>query len=191
MDDDILLIQRLIDGDESALSILIERHKAPLFRLAYRYTHNPTDAADITEETFVRLYFNAHRFKPKSTVSSWLFTIAANLCKDHLRRQKKNAHFLVQPTDFNHPASPYPTSSDYLGTHSSTPATELNTEETLAEIHAAIHALPHKLKFPFIFCTLEAHSYDACAQILKTNRKTIETRIYRARQQLRKQLAHL
>ena len=61
----------------------------------------------------------------------------------------------------------------------------------LFEIEAAIHKLPHKLKFPFIYCVLEEHSYDACAEILGRTRETVETRIYRARKRLQQELAEL
>ncbi len=65
------------------------------------------------------------------------------------------------------------------------------SKESVSSVHAAIFALPHKLKFPFIFCILEENSYDECAEVLNTSRKTVETRIYRARKLLREKLADL
>jgi RNA polymerase sigma-70 factor (ECF subfamily) len=55
-------------------------------------------------------------------------------------------------------------------------------------VNAQILKLPDRIKFPFVFCVLEGHSYDECAAVLKTNRKTVETRIYRARKLLREAL---
>jgi len=71
------------------------------------------------------------------------------------------------------------------------PEETTRSNESLKAIEAAIQTLPHKLRFPFIFCILEGNSYDACAEVLKTNRKTVETRIYRARKQLREALSEL
>ena len=69
------------------------------------------------------------------------------------------------------------------------PEQETISRESVLEIEEAIAELPHKLKFPFVFCILEDHSYDECAQVLKTSRKTVETRIYRARNALRTRLS--
>ena len=59
----------------------------PLFRFAFRYLRDETAARDVAQETFVRVYFKAASFKPQSTVKTWLYTIAVNLCRDRLRRR--------------------------------------------------------------------------------------------------------
>jgi len=189
MDPDYSAIQRIQTGDEQALVELMTRYKEAIFRLAWRYTWNEQDAAEIAEETFVRAYFKAGSFKPKAKVKTWLFTIAANLCRDLLRRRKKEQYHV----SIDAPLNPND-SRDYKDTLSNKEADareSAEAREQMTIINEAILALPHKLKFPFVFCSLEGNSYDECANVLKTSRKTVETRIYRARLRLRQQLAKL
>lgn len=189
MDPDLSAIQRLQTGDEQALVELMTCHKEAIFRLAWRYTRNEQDAAEIAEETFVRAYFKAGSFRPKAKVKTWLFTIAANLCKDLIRRQKKERKHVSMDAPLN------PNDSrDYKDTLSNKEADareSAESRERMDTIDEAILALPHKLKFPFVFCSIEGNSYDECAIVLKTSRKTVETRIYRARLRLRQQLASI
>lgn len=176
-------MQRIQEGDEQALLELMSRHKEAIFRLAWRYTLNQQDAEEIAEETFVRAYFKAGRFRPKALVKTWLYTITANLCRDLLRRRKKEGYKVsmestLSATDprelretLHHPDA---------GVHQS-----VESGEQVEIIENAILTLPHKLRFPLVFCTLDGNSHDACARVLQTSRKSVETRIYRARQRLR------
>lgn len=180
------LLKRIAEGEETALVTLMARHKQSVFYFAYRYVENEADAAELTEATFFRVYQNAGRFRPKAKVSTWMFSIAANLCRDAIRRNKKrrgdrSLNAPVQGSDGLEEA-------DAIASGAPNPEEAAKSAETLEAVRQAIHTLPHKLKFPFIFCVLEAHSYDECAKILHTNRKTVETRIYRARKLLREAL---
>lgn len=186
MDDDWPAIKRIQQGDESGLVELMTRHKEAVFRFIFRYTNNESDAAELTEETFYRVFKNAGKFRPKAKVSTWIFTIAANLSRDFLRREsKKQNHVSLDARSDQAGSSSLleVTPSDVID-----PKRESLSREAVSAIESAIHSLPHKLKFPFVFCVLEDHSYDECAAVMKTNRKAIENRIYRARQMLRSQL---
>jgi len=188
-DSDLRALRKIQDGDEAGLKELMARHREALFRFIYRYVQNEADAAELTEETFFRVYQNADRFRPKAKVNTWIFTIAGNLCRDRLRKNRKRRgdFSLNAEIDLSSGAQ----RGDTFASSSRNPEEHTKSNESLKTIELAIQALPHKLKFPFIFCVLEENSYDACAEVLKTNRKTVETRIYRARKQLRKVLADL
>lgn len=71
------------------------------------------------------------------------------------------------------------------------PSQNIESCEEMMRIHNEIAQLPEKLKFPFIYCILEEHTYDECADILNASRKTIETRIYRARRTLKSKLKQI
>lgn len=189
MDPDFSTIQRIQAGDENALLVLMSNHKEAIFRLAWRYTMNEHDAAEIAEETFVRAFFAADKFRPKAQVKTWLFTIAANLCRDHLRRRKKEAKTSSLDAPISNRDTPGYQATIDPGTPD--PRQLLETREKLHMIEEAIFNLPHKLVFPFVFCAIEGHSYDECAAVLNTSRKGVETRIYRARLKLRKELARV
>lgn len=189
MDPDIDSIKKIRQGNEAGLKELMARHRESLFRFVYRYVGNEADAAELTEKTFFRVYQKAGSFLPKAKVSTWIFTIAANLCRDFIRRnRKRQADFsLDEPLDGESDIK----RGDGLASATLDPRARTASNEARSQVEAAVLALPHKLKFPFIFCVLEDHSYDACAAILRTSRKTVETRIYRARKMLRQKLSDL
>jgi RNA polymerase sigma-70 factor (ECF subfamily) len=189
MDLDIRSIEKIRQGEEAGLKELMSRHRESLFRFIYRYVHNEADATELTEETFFRVYQNADRFRPKAKVSTWMFSIAGNLCRDYLRKNKKRKGDLSLDAKIDETSGVQ--RGDTLASDARNPEETTRSNESLKAIEAAIQTLPHKLRFPFIFCILEGNSYDACAEVLKTNRKTVETRIYRARKQLREALSEL
>src|SRR5690625_5309822 len=86
---DLALLEAVQKGDEPALRELMNRYREPVFRFAWRYVRNQSVAADITEETFVKVFFKSSSFRPHAKVSPWIFTIAANLCRDHHRRESR------------------------------------------------------------------------------------------------------
>lgn len=187
MDRDFWAIRRVKSGDENGLVELMERHRESVFRFCYRFVANETDAADLTEETFVRVFQNAAKFRPRAKVVTWLFSIAGNLCRDFLRRGKKRRNDVSLSSRL--PDAENLELADSIESKESTPEQVAIANESLAAIEMAIEELPYKLKMPFIFCVLEGHSYDDCAEVLDTNRKTVEMRIYRARNLLKKELA--
>lgn len=186
MDEDWPLLQKIQQGDESGLVELMARHKEALFRFIYRYVLNESDAAELTEDTFFRVYQKAGRYRPKAKVSTWIFSIAANLCRDFLRRNKKRKSDLSLSSHIGSDTNS--TLEDITSSEAPNPSEQTESDEALRRLELLIHELPHKLKAPFILCVLEGHSYDSCADTLRTNRKAIENRIYRARKMLKQQL---
>jgi RNA polymerase sigma-70 factor (ECF subfamily) len=182
MDDDYPTIQEIQEGQEAGLVELMEKYREPVFRLAYRYVYSEADATEIVQTVFIKIWNKAAYYRPTSNVKSWIFSITANHCKDQLRRKKYRAQFVADgPVE----------ASDELGhgdEGKNSPSRKVETKENLRHIEGVIAKLPEKLKFPFIFCVLENHSYDECADVIGTNRKTVETRIYRARKTLRQAL---
>ncbi len=183
MDSDLTSIEAIKQGDESSLRKLMSRHKTAVFHFILRYTGNEADAEELTEETFVRVFFKADRFNPKATVKTWVFTIARNLCHDHHRKNKKRSveHSIDASIHDNNNRSLKDSiiDSDRLANE------KLEQSENLEAIQTAIHNLPDKLKFPLIFCVLEDNSYEDCAKVLGVSIKAVETRIYRARKSLK------
>ena len=179
MDEDFSAIRRIQAGQENGLVELMERYRQPVFRLAFRYSLSEADAADLTQAAFVKVWERAHQFRPKGSVKSWIFTIAANLCRDRLRRKKHRGRFETEASE----------DAEFADAKAAAPDTAALSREAVAAIERAVAGLPEKLRFPFVFCVLEDHPYDACAEIIGGSRKTVETRIYRARKQLQAALS--
>ena len=176
-------MQAIQQGRESGLVDLMRTYREPIFRLAYRYVHSEADATDLTQATFLKVWQKADRFRPKGRVKSWIFAIAANLCRDHLRRTKYRQRTILPPAqDIAYE------DMQAAGKAQEEPSALLQSAESLQAIETAIARLPQKLKFPFVYCVLEDHAYDECAEVIGRSRKTVETRIYRARKQLQSAL---
>lgn len=181
-DPDWPLVHALQAGDENALVELIHKYEQPLFRFIYRYVLDEQTARDLTQETFVRLYFNAAKFKQQAKFSTWLHTIAANLCRDYSRSKqyrKSRATISLDAPEQDEARAPS-TSRD--------PAQALVAAEQMGRLQAAIAELPHKLKSALILFALEDRSQAECAGLLGVSAKTIETRVYRARKILQEKL---
>ena len=178
-DPDLALVQALTGGDESALTGLMDRYEQPIFHFIYRHIPHEADARELAQEVFVRLFFNVGKFKPDAKFSTWLYQIALNLCRDHVKsrraRQATQTDSLsAREDDDEHPAGD-------VAVESRTPSDEALAREKLAALDDGMAALPHDLRTALVLTTLEQRSHQECATLLKTTPKAIETRVYRAR----------
>lgn len=182
-DPDLPLVRALQAGDESALGELMGRHEAALFRFLFRYLRNATDAADLTQETFVRAYFKIGQFRPGVKFSVWLYRIALNLFRDHARSPaaRRGAMTNELPGEGAHTARGTPAE---LATDSRNPAAALEDKEQVRALENAIERLPPDLKQAFVLAVLEGFSQKECAEMLEVSPKAVETRVYRARKLL-------
>lgn len=164
----------------------MERYQRGLFAFIYRYVSHQEDARELTQETFVRAYFHIGQFKPNALFSTWLFRIALNLCRDHVRskayRQGSRTESLDARLDEFH-GSPREISAPQT-----TPGEELAAREELAAVEREIDRLPLELKEAFILHVLEQRPQDEVAALLGVTRKAVETRVYRARKTIGKAL---
>jgi RNA polymerase sigma-70 factor (ECF subfamily) len=176
---------RLIEGDDSALNELMERWQKPLHSFISRYVTNHADSIALAEETFVRVYHHRSRFNFKSKFSTWLLTIATNLCRHHGRWRRRH------PTiSLDDPASSDDISDEYLYISAEdTPSVLAERSELAMLVQAEIARLPHDLKTVVLLFEYENFSYDEIGEILGCTSKAVETRLYRARKLLKKKLA--
>lgn len=178
--DDLVALHALQSGDDTALNELMARWQERLHRFAYRYVQNGEDAHDLVAETFVRLYQQRARLRADTNLSAWLFTTLVHLCYNHNRWKRRH------PTvAFNIPAE----GTTELLAEQLTPSDTLAQDETLAAVRLAIAQLPHDLKTALILHHYEQLSYREIAAITGCSERGVETRLYRARQQLRRLLA--
>jgi RNA polymerase sigma-70 factor (ECF subfamily) len=176
-------------GEAVALNRLIERWQRPLYSFAYRYVQNNADAHDLVAETFVRLYQQRMRLRPDTRLSAWLFTTLANLCHNHhrwLRRHPTSALDVLAPAD-----SAKRQAALELVSGDPSPNIALERDETLAAVRTAIEQLAHDLKVTLLLHYYEHLSYREIGEITGCSDRGVETRLYRARRQLRDSLAGL
>jgi RNA polymerase sigma-70 factor (ECF subfamily) len=174
--DDLAAMQRLKTGDDLALNDLMTRWQDAVIAFAYRYTGSRDDALDISQETFVRVYVHRHRFTGSGKFSTWLFTIAVNLCHNHARWRGRHPSVPLEPSE-----------SDQREQSSTVPLPWENVEsnELADAVKREIQELPEQLKAVLLLSVYEERSHSEIGQMLHCSAKAVETRLYRARTLLR------
>ena len=178
-DPDLALVQALAGGDESALTGLMDRYEQPIFHFIYRHVPNDADARELAQEVFVRLFFNVGKFKPDAKFSTWLYQIALNLCRDHVKSRRARQATQTDSLSAREDDDEHPTRA--VAIENRTPSDAAQAREKLAALDDGMAALPHDLRTALVLTTLEQRSHQECATLLKTTPKAIETRVYRAR----------
>lgn len=181
-DEDFALVKRLRSGDDFALNEIMHRYKERVYRLSWRYVGSEDAALDVTQETFTKLYLNIDKYDPAYKFSTWVFQIAVNLCRDHLRKNKNHARNLS--LDVLSETSP----GDWQKSEENIESSFISRQQ-LALLKDQINALPDTLKEAFILFALEERTQAECAEILDVSPKTVETRVYRARKILTDKLS--
>jgi len=180
-------MRRLAEGHEVALNALMERHAEKLFHYLVRCLQDEEDAADLAQETFTKLYQSRARFDAGQKFSTWLYAIAANLVKDRYRWRSRHPQVSLDAENNATGAS----FRDALPQNGPSPSDDAQKRERAETVHRAVAALPDELRQPLILAEYEERSHAEIGGILGCSAKAVETRIYRARQQLRASLGSL
>ena len=185
-DADAAAMLRLREGDDLALNELMTRWQEPLTRFLIRYTASEHDALDLAQDTFVRVYEARARYDARGNFSTWLYTIAGNLCRNHARYKARHPAVSL---DAEISPDGDATLGDQLPADGGTPADSAGEKERAAAVRAAIAALPDDQRTATILFEYEDQSHADIATVLGCSAKAVETRLYRARQFLRERLA--
>ena len=174
-------LRRAQKGDPQAFEQLVTPHEQMLWRVCWHYTHHQEDAADCLQEAMLKAWRAIGSYRGECAVSSWLYRIAATVCLDFLRRQKRlpeteSADALAE-SGFD-PADDSPT-----------PDAAILKTESNADLQAAIDTLPGDMRTVLILYALEGLGYEQIAEATKTSVGTVKSRLNRARQKLTKFLA--
>ena len=175
---------RLAAGHDATLNDLMERHAGKLFNYLVRSLQNEEDAADAAQETFVRVFQNRSRFDSRQRFSTWLYAIATNLVKDRYRHRSRHPQVSLD-------AENEATGEDFresVPEQKPTPSESLQGKERAEAIRKAVGQLPEELRAPLILSEYEELSHAEIGTVLNCSAKAVETRIYRARKQLREKL---
>jgi len=170
LDDDFSLVKRFVDGDKSSFRILVQRHKEKVRNIIYLTVNNSDLVDDIAQEVFITVYKNLKNFRFESQFTTWLYRVTVNKCKDHLR--KINVRKIFVPVN---------ETEDYSGENFSVESN--NISEIVMN---AVNKLPVKLRIPLILKDIEGFSYQEIAESVQCEIGTVKSRIFRAREGLKK-----
>lgn len=174
LNDDFSLIKRFIDGDESVFKLLVNRHKEKVRNLIFVTLNSPDMIDDISQEVFISVFKKLDRFRFESQFTTWLYRITINKCRDHLRKVKIRSIL-----------SPFSASEEELSYSSSNLHDDIEIQEI---VRKAVAQLPIKLRTPLILKDFEGLSYQEIAESIGVEVGTIKSRIFRAREALKKYL---
>lgn len=174
-DDDLMV--RAARGDEEAFHLLVERWQGPVYAFLERMMGSREEALDLSQETFLRIYAQAARYRPQGQFKSWLFRIAGNLARSGLRRRR-----IVRWVRFEAPLHDRPT-------HAATPVSGLERAETREDVRRALATLPGRQRQAVLLRHYAELSQREIAETMGTTVPAVESLLQRAMVALRLQLA--
>jgi RNA polymerase sigma-70 factor (ECF subfamily) len=187
-DQEIVALAR--SGEEAAYRELVRRYERPLFSLLYRMVRDRELAEDLAQETFVKALNAIESYRPEYKFSSWIFKIANNAAIDHLRRRELDTLSLEGSPHAETPEAIEATALQ-IGDRQESPLDEVEARELGGEIEAAIAKLRPEYRSCILLRHVEGRAYEEIAEILGLPLGTVKTYIHRARNELRRELAHL
>jgi RNA polymerase sigma-70 factor (ECF subfamily) len=182
--DDASLLAAIANGEERAFALLMSRHLDRVYALALRYCNNPSDAEDIAQETFLRIWRSSERYEtqPGAKPTTWLSRIALNLCHDHARRQKLRRWLPFASAGQNHGDG----DADF-DPPDPAPGVDRQAEDRaeLGALRRDVSKLPDKQRTALLLSTVVGHTHQEIADILNTSVGAVEQAIFRARKTLK------
>jgi len=175
------LINRSRGGDVAAFELLISRYEKKLYTIAFRFMGNHDDASDLAQEALIRTFSAIRSFRGDSSFTTWLYHIAANVCRDELRRRRR---YVVSSLD-----EPMDTEDGTVVRQAvdSSPLPEkiYEQKETIEYIQSLINDLLPDYRLVLVMREFEGFSYEEIAGKLDCSLGTVKSRLSRARKILR------
>ena len=164
----------MLAGRQEDYALLVRRYQDVLFRYAERMTGRPDEAEDIVQLTFVRGYRSLASCRDPDRVGGWLFRIAANLCKDHVKGRRRREQPLDEVRELK---------SEGAGPHAAAEQAEVRRR-----INRALERLPVDQKEAFVLKHVEGWSYQEMSDRLEVSVPALKMRVHRAREELQRLL---
>ncbi len=177
-------IQRAQQGDVSAFEEIVSLYEKKIYNFTYRMTHSREDAADLTQETLLRVWLGVRRFRGDSSFSTWVFRIASNVCTDRLRsRSRRPALSLDAPVYYDNEELEFQVEDDSAGPD------EIAEESDLKDaVRSAICQLPVGYRAVLVMRDIQDMSYKEISEVLMCPVGTVKSRLNRARLALREEM---
>jgi len=187
--EDVALVADLKAGSEEAFAVLIAQYHQPLYSLIARSLNDPADAADITQEVFIKVFRSIRGFHGGSSLRTWLYRIALHEASNQRRwwsRHKKqeitiDSSFEADPDAENNHLSLAATLAD----RSDSPFDHAAQAEIRERVEAALRQIPEAFRTVVILREIEGFAYEEIAEILNVNLGTVKSRLTRGRSALR------
>lgn len=185
LDPDAALMLRVKQGDTDAFAGLVEKYKQPVMNLAFRTLRDVTEAEDLAQNVFLQAWKSSGRYEATAKFSTWLFTIARNLCLNEIRRRSRHPAESLDQTRDDNENQPLFQIEDHR--QASTPD-QLLRGELESKVSEAISSLPENQRIALMLCREEELSYEEIAEVLGCSLSATKSLIHRARETLKQTL---
>ncbi|HEY1293730.1 MAG TPA: sigma-70 family RNA polymerase sigma factor [Chloroflexota bacterium] len=179
------LVKRAQAGDPEALSALVQSQQTYVYSIAMSLMHNPADAADMTQEAFIRLLRSLGTYRAETKFTTWLYRLVTNICLDGLRRRGRPVESLDEPAtmqggDDTQTAGQRLADSDRW----TQPEQELELRESATEVRAALNELPAAQRLALTLHYFEDMRYEDIAETMQLPLNTVKSHIRRGKERL-------
>ena len=176
------LIQRCVQGDQSAWDLIVTQYWRKVFNVAYKFVGKHDEAEDLTQDIFLKIFKSIGTFDRRANFQTWLISVSRNLCIDHYRSVRKERQTISRDVD----ATDLPVIS-----HDQNPIEALEQRDRVALLRQALAALPATLRTAVLMRDLQELSYQEIADALSLPEGTVKSRINRGRTELARQINKL
>jgi RNA polymerase sigma-70 factor, ECF subfamily len=188
---DNILVKEFIAGNDAAFTQLVTRYKDSITNYLNMMVGNYDVAADLSQETFLRVYQNISRYSNLYKFSTWIYRIATNLAIDELRYRKRRGQVFYKNVWGKSPKTDKSEDLEFeLRDVRSGPRDEVLRKESSKVLEDAIQSLPKKYRIAFVMKEVQELPYEEIAKALDTSPGTIKSRLHRARELLQRKLEH-
>ncbi|WP_205711401.1 RNA polymerase sigma factor RpoE [Janthinobacterium lividum] len=184
---DQLLVERVQAGDKRAFDVLVSKYQRRLMRLVSRLVHDPAEAEDVVQETFIKAYRALRHFRGDAAFYTWLYRIGINTAKNYLVTQGRRAS-TSSDTDAEQ-AESFDDGNKLRDNN--TPESVLASKQIAATVNAAMDVLPIELRTAIVLREIEGLSYEEISEIMACPIGTVRSRIFRAREVIAEKLKPL
>ncbi len=184
-DPDAALMLRARRGDRAAFTELVEKYKQPVMNFVFRTLRDEAESEDLAQNVFLQAYKSRARYKQTAKFSTWLFTIARNLCLNEIRRRSRHPAESLEEAHAEHEDQPRQQFEDRQVISA---PDKLLHGELEKKIEEALAELPENQRSAILLCRQEDLSYDEIARILKCSLSATKSLIHRGRETLKEKL---
>jgi RNA polymerase sigma-70 factor (ECF subfamily) len=184
-DPDAALMLRVQRGDRAAFTELVTKYQQPIYNFILRTLRDETEAEDIAQTAFVQVWKSAARYRPSARFSTWLFTIARNLCLNEIRRRSRHPADSLDAPAITGEEHTVPQIEDAAAAQ---PTDALLQGELETKLAAALADLPENQRTAILLCQRDELSYEEIAKVLDCSLSATKSLIFRGRETLKQRL---
>lgn len=178
-------IQQLKKNDEKAFQLLVDLFSKKVYNTCVGMLQNMEDAEDVTQEIFITIHLNIGLFKEESSLSTWIYRISVNKCLEFIRKKQRKKRLGVFKSIFTFDGEKaLENHTDFVH-----PGVQLEQQELAKILFKAIDLLPEQQRTAYVLHKLDQVSYNEIAGIMKVSLSSVESLLFRAKQNLKKHLA--